>query len=368
MYAPSHGTRVLVGSAVLLLFLSASVWRGQIPSVSPTLETEPVPTSGDAADDVTIWVHPTSPELSLLIGTDKKAGVAVYDLAGKQLQFLPDGRMNNVDIRSGFRLSGKDVALVTSVERKASQMAIYAVSPEDRRLTSVAARPISLGTEPLGSCMYKSRKTGDFYFFCTSKEGQVRQWRLFPAKEEGAGVDAELVRSLPVRSESEGCVADDENGWLFVAEEDAGIWRYGAEPGDGETRVLVDSTGEEGHLHEDVEGLTIYYAKDGGGYLLASSQGSNTYEVYERRPPHQHVFGFRIGPNPERGIDAVSETDGIDVTNQSLGEAFPDGAFVVHDGANAKPEANQNFKLVPWKAIASAATPPLITDPNHRAR
>lgn len=116
-----------------------------------------------------------------------------------------------------------------------------------------------------------------------------------------------------------------------------------------------------------MEGLTIYYAKDGHGYLLASSQGSNTYEVYERRPPHGHVFGFRIGPNSERGIDGVSETDGIDVTNRPLGAAFPDGVFVVHDGANAKPEANQNFKLVPWKSIASAANPPLITDPHHRA-
>jgi 3-phytase len=31
----------------------------------------------------------------------------VYDLSGKPLQYLPDGKMNNVDLRGGFKLGGK---------------------------------------------------------------------------------------------------------------------------------------------------------------------------------------------------------------------------------------------------------------------
>ena len=45
--------------------------------VAATAETEPVPNSGDAADDPTIWVHPIDPAQSTIIGTDKKDTVFV---------------------------------------------------------------------------------------------------------------------------------------------------------------------------------------------------------------------------------------------------------------------------------------------------
>lgn len=54
----------------------------------------------DAADDPAIWVNPVDASKSLILGTDKQAGLYVYDLAGKPSQFLPVGRINNVDVRS----------------------------------------------------------------------------------------------------------------------------------------------------------------------------------------------------------------------------------------------------------------------------
>ncbi|HEV2950851.1 MAG TPA: phytase, partial [Actinomycetota bacterium] len=67
--------------------------------VGATVETDPVAHGGDAADDAAIWVHPTDPALSTIIGTDKLGGLAVYDLSGAQLQLLdPARRMNNVDL------------------------------------------------------------------------------------------------------------------------------------------------------------------------------------------------------------------------------------------------------------------------------
>jgi hypothetical protein len=50
--------------------------------------------------------------------------------------------------------------------------------------------------------------------------------------------------------------------------------------------------------------------------------------------------------------------------NLGLGSAFPGGVFVVQDGSNTG--GNQNFKLVPWPAIASAASPPLLVDSTYR--
>ena len=66
--------------------------------VTPTVEADPVPPGGDA-DDAAIWVHPTDPANSTIIGTDKLGGLIVYDLAGREIQSLPDGDLNNVDLR-----------------------------------------------------------------------------------------------------------------------------------------------------------------------------------------------------------------------------------------------------------------------------
>ena len=338
--------------------LLASVCCAQA-TVRPTAETEPARSSGDAADDAVVWVHPTERALSTVIGTDKLAGLSVFDLSGHELQFLPDGRLNNVDLRYGFPLGGLRVALVTASVRITDRLAIYAIDPNTRLLHDVAARPITVGLAAYGCCMYKSQSTGDVYFFVNSKTGEVEQWRLF---DDGTGhVDAERVRAFDVGSEVEGCVADDQNGYFFISEENVGIWRYGAEPDDHTPRLQVDRTGSGGHLTADAEGLTLFYADATSGYLLASSQGDSTFAVYDRAAPHQYRFSFRIGDNSALGVDAVSSTDGIDVTNLDLGGAFSDGLFVAQDNSN--PGANQNFKLVPWSSIANAAVPPLRTSP-----
>ena len=56
-----------------------------------------------------------------------------------------------------------------------------------------------------------------------------------------------------------------------------------------------------------------------------------------------------IAPRPG-GIDGTSEADGIEIALATLGPDFPAGLMVAQDGDNA-PEA-QNFKLVPWPAVA----------------
>ena len=71
-------------------------------TVQPKVETEPTDSYGDSADDPAIWVDRRDPSRSVVIGTDKKLGLNVYDLKGKRLQVVPDGRMNNVDLREGF--------------------------------------------------------------------------------------------------------------------------------------------------------------------------------------------------------------------------------------------------------------------------
>lgn len=318
-----------------------------VRSVTPLAETEPVPSTDDAADDPAIWIHPTDPSQSTVIGTDKKGGLAVYDLSGRQLQYLPHGRLNNVDIRPNFPLAGESVALVTASDRDEG-IAVYQVDTRTRLLEDVVARPLRTELSVYGLCMYRSPVSGNFYTFVNSEEGEVEQWKLYET-EEGK-VEGRVVRTFDVGARTEGCVADDELGDLYIGIEDDGIWKFGAEPDAGTVGQQVDSTGTDGYLTAEVEGLALYDASNGTGYLIASSQGSDSFVIYRREGNNEYVMTFRIRANGS--IDGVTHTDGIDVTSAQLGAAYPGGLFVAQDHLNG--DENQNFKLVSWLQIASA--------------
>ena len=321
--------------------------------VRPSLETEVIPTWGDSADDPAIWVHPDDPALSLVIGTGKKSGLYVFDLDGTTQQVLEDGRMNNVDVRDGFALGGRTVPIVAASNRSNDGIALYAIDPDTRRLTDVSDGVLDTGfADPYGLCLYRSAGGEFFVFVNDGGTGDVRQWRL--AAGDGGRVSARLVREFAVGSQAEGCVADDLTGALYVAEEDVGLWKYSAAPDGGDARTAIDATGDEGRLTEDVEGVAIYDAGDGRGYLVVSNQGANNYAVYRREGDNEFVGFFHVVANAAAGIDGASETDGLDVTSAALGGDFEDGLLVVQDGRNIAPEERQNFKYVAWRDIATA--------------
>ena len=345
--ATSHATIAKAKPAAASPSIANSLLPATAFAVNATIETAPVPSTGDAADDPAIWVNPKDPSQSAIVGTDKRGGIAVYALDGKEIQYLPDGLLNNVDLRTGFSLGGKETVLVAANNRKDNTIALYRLNPSTRMLEDVAARKI-VTIATYGCCLYRSQKSGKVYFFVTSKTGEVEQWELF---DNGSGkVDAKNVRQFKLETQIEGCVADDQLGHLYIGEETVGIWKYGAEPDAGEGRSQVDKTGPEGHLVADVEGMAIAYGKDGTGYLIVSSQGNNSYVVYRREKDNAYVKTFSIATG--NGIDGTEDTDGIDVTMANLGPAFPQGVFVAQDGFNDK--GNQNFKLVPFQSIISA--------------
>jgi myo-inositol-hexaphosphate 3-phosphohydrolase len=349
-----HSSHLIPLFVLLLtaLFGATTSTSAAAEQVTATVETTPVTHSGDAADDAAIWHHPYNPAQSTIIGTDKKGGLAVYDLSGAEIQYVSDGNMNNVDIRSGFPLGNQTVALVTASRRGSNTIALYTVNPATRKLENVAAREITTVGPAYGACMYHSMKTDTFYYIVTTEnEGDVEQWELF-ANNSGT-VDAKQVRAFTIGSQAEGCVADDELGQLYIGEEEIGIWKYGAEPDAETTGTLIDTTGSGGHLEADVEGLTIASTGAGIGYLIASSQGDNSYVLYRREGDNAYVKTFQIVAGG--GIDGTEDTDGIDVTTANLGPTFSHGMFVAQDGTNDG--GNQNFKLVPWERVVGDGNP-----------
>lgn len=324
-----------------------------VPTVTALVETTPAHSYGDAADDPAIWANPADPAGSLVVATDKKAGLYLYDMQGRVVQFLADGKMNNVDLREGFDLDGEKIVLVTASNRTDDSIAIYKLDTAQRKLVAIAdgVQPTGLG-DPYGLCMYRNADNGRTFVFINGDDTRMRQWELVDA---GNGrVRAEPVRDLTFDSQTEGCVVDDVTATLLVNEEDVAMWRLSAEPDGGDRMTAVDRVDANPAIKDDLEGMGIYDLGDGRGYIVISSQGNDTYAVYRREGKQEYLGSFAVVADPVRGIDGISETDGLEVTSRNLGPGFEHGAMIAQDGRNVIPVENQNYKYVPWSAIARA--------------
>lgn len=203
--------------------------------------------------------------------------------------------------------------------------------------------------EVYGFCLYHSRISGKHFAFINGKSGMIEQWELVPAKYNK--ISGNIVRTFSVGSQPEGMVADDATGLLYVAEEQKGIWIFDAEPdGQSEGRFIGMSGEENQNIAYDVEGLALLHRADSAGYLIASSQGNNSYAVFERGGEHRYITSFIVTGD---SIDAVEETDGLDISSAGLNETFRGGVFVVQDGFNYDGDEKkpQNFKLIDVRDI-----------------
>lgn len=309
------------------------------PVVLPTGQTQPVREAGDAADDPAIWVHPGQGARSLILATDKKRGLAVYGLDGRERQFLPVGRINNVDLRQGLIYGGRKLDLAVATQRDEAGLVLFGISPAGR--VGELARLKTTLDDIYGVCVGRNAD-GGLDVFPNDKDGRVQQLRLRLA---GKAWHADVVDEFRLASQPEGCVVDEANRALFVGEEKRGIWRRDlATPGSAPQLVIQAGPG----LTPDVEGLAIH---PGRGWLVVSSQGSDSYAVYDIKPPFAQRGTFAIGTNAALGIDGVSETDGLDLTPANLGGPYAQGVLVVQDGHKRLPHGPQNFKLVPWSAV-----------------
>lgn len=314
--------------------------------VQAQAETDPVGSGDDAADDPAIWRNRAQPAQSLIVATDKRAGLHLYDLTGKRIDFTASPRLNNVDLRDGVRIAGTPAVLVAASDRADeahAKMALFRLDTVARRLVPLASVPVGPG-EAYGMCLWTRAQDGALFGFVVMKDGRIDQMAF---DLSGAVPTATRVRSLKLGTQSEGCVADDRTGRLYVSEEDVGLWGFDADPaGSATPEPLVKVDGVR--LFADAEGMALAPAGRRGGYLMVSSQGDNSYALY-RLPDMRFAGRFRIG---DGRIDGTSETDGIDLIVGDFGPDYPAGLLVVQDGDNAP--ATQNFKLVDWDAVRRA--------------
>lgn len=322
-----------------------------IVSVTPDVQTQVMARFGDAADDPAIWVNKKHPQKSLVIGTNKQQGLFVYDLQGREVQQFNTGKLNNVDVRYGVQLGKKVVDIAVATNRDDNSLAIYTIDPKNGKLR-FSGRVATDLEEIYGFCLYQNA-SGATYAIPNGKNGEFQQIQLSAVVDQKNTPvwQGKKVRSFFVKSQPEGCVADDKNQRLFVGEEDEAVWTIGAEPSAGTQVELVLRAGDV--LVADVEGMGIYQGRN-KNYLVVSSQGNNSYVILDATAPYKTRGVIRIELDAEQGVDGVSETDGLDVTHANLGGVFGEGMLVVQDGHKVMPEAPQNFKYVSWEKIRIA--------------
>lgn len=221
----------------------------------------------------------------------------------------------------------------------------------------------------------------------TAGKGKNKQIAWTPCREDPAD-DPQF----------EGVVVDAERKLLYAAQEVVGVWRielspklpklvkpsqdqlieptksfglpYWAVPDGDEYSCELEAPQEpvEGtlyapgnpkvagrYLEADAEGLVIYPVGKRSGYLIASSQGDDTFHVFDRDHVSRHLGAFKI--------EGTGDTDGHAVAKQPLSDAFPFGLFVNQNGEAPGPDSEDDvngyeydgstqFKFLGWEQIA----------------
>lgn len=350
-----HPGNVLTRSLLIALLTLAGCAPGERPLPPSPLATANVTAAGetvavatrnaDAADDPAIWRNPADPAASLIVATDKRAGLYVYGLDGAQRAFAAAGEVNNVDLVD-LGAAGIIVAASDRSDLTAAKIALFRLDPATAALTPLARLPVGTG-EAYGICLYRSGTT--LHAFNVLKDGTVHQMAL---DLSGPTPTGRVVRSFRLATQSEGCVVDPRTHRLYVGEEAVGVWRVDARP-DAPAAPVKIAAADGNQIVRDTEGVTIAPEGPGnGGYLILSSQGDNAYAVY-RLSDERYMGRFRIAAGR---FGATEETDGIDLAPGDFGPAYPGGLFVAQDGVN--PPRAQNFKLVSWAEVKAALALP----------
>ncbi|MFH9265937.1 phytase [Streptomyces sp. NPDC017546] len=390
------------------------------------------------ADDPAIWRDPAAPDRSLVIATAKEGGLRVYGLDARLVQSLPapaapgpddaPGRFNNVDLVHGLRLSpGRPADLAVTSDRGHDRLRIHRIDPSrpGRPLTDVTdpAAPLVFSADQdevneqataYGLATWTDRRSGRAYALASRRDRtSVALLELLPTRS--GTVTYRKVRSLDLPSvfrlpdgtswtpcgdpgelpQVEGMAVDPADGTLYAGQEDVGIWRM---PADLRGKpVLVDKVREYGvpgtydeeseecvpgkdpgfggtRISADVEGLTLLPERNGDRYLLASSQGDDTFAAYARRTGREngadrgngarhedralprYAGGFRVTA-ASATLDGSEVCDGAAVLNEPLGSRYPGGLLVVQDGnATPAPDGREatGFKFVDLRKVRGA--------------
>ena len=346
------GRPILIFSLFIGILFSCKQEKEKIaqPKIAASVITDTV--SYDT-DDPAIWMHPSDPSKSLVIGTDKDSlgALYVFNLEGKVIDSLVRKgiqRPNNVDVGYGLALADGLTDFAVTGERLTSRLRFCSLP--DMQELNLGGFEIFQGEEGseyrdlMGVALYKSPKTGKQYVIAGRKNGPkdgtyLWQYEITAAADD---IQLELVRKFGQYSgkkEIEAIAVDAALGYIYYSDEGVGVRKYAAEPDMGNEELALFAT--EGFA-DDHEGISIYEVDDSSGYLLVSDQQANLFHVFPREGspenPHAHPLITKI-------LLSTNQSDGSEVSSRSFGPKFPRGIFIAMSD-------NKTFHFYRWEYVA----------------
>lgn len=314
-------------------------------ALKPAVVTEKVPFD---TDDPAIWIHPTEKAQSLIIGTDKETGGGLYafDLKGKIVRkAIGLQRPNNVDIAYGMTLGGqkKDIAIVT--ERETNKLRFFSLPDMQEIGTGLEVFAGETLRSPMGVTVYTRPHDHAIYVIVGRKTGPTGsylwQYKLIEEKGQLAMMLIRKFGTFSGKKEIESIAVDNENGFIYYSDEQAGIHKYYADPVKGNEELAFFGQTD---FKSDIEGISFYKFPDGTGYIVVSDQQANRFNFYTREGtksnPHAHTL---VASLPF----STQESDGSETTSVSV-PGFPGGLFVAMS-------TDRTFQYYRWTDIAAAA-------------
>ncbi len=319
--------------------------------ITADVETNPVITDSkdqDAADDPAIWYNRLDPEKSIVFGSNKVAGIHAYNLEGHELQFVRCGKINNIDIRQNVSIANERGDILAGSNRSRKSIDFFRLS-EHGNLEEKPFYSIPLHMQPYGFClgMYE----GSLAAFVNDKKGHVAMYVLTNTLNENTHI---RLHQFKLKTQVEGMVFDDAEQILYVGEEQKGIFYFDLKEAKIDATLIAESQAcNNPFIRYDIEGLSLF-SSGNTKYLVASIQGNFSYALFDLNTK-SYTTSFII--ESDQSIDAVEETDGLEILPFPMGKAYPHGLFVVQDGFNYEQSQleRQNFKYIALEKIISIA-------------
>ncbi|WP_068596278.1 phytase [Vaginella massiliensis] len=338
--------KIIILSIVALATVSCGSQLAPVAknALKPTVITEPTPHD---TDDPAIWINRKNPAQSLIIGTDKEektGGLYAYDLQGKIVnKVYPMDRPNNVDLAYDFDLNGTKIDIAVVTERKQNRIRIFSLpdlKPVDNG--GIMVFEDSEQKDPMGIALYTNPTSGKIHAIVGRKEGPSGEYlHQYELLDRNGFVEAKLVRKFGAYSgkkEIEAIMVDNELGYIYYADETAGVRKYYADPEKGNEELAFFGQND---FKRDHEGIALYKTSETAGYILISDQQANNFVVYKREgesnKPHEHRMIAKV---PFSSI----ECDGADAVNFNFGGPFTHGIFVAMSNGKV-------FHYYDWKNI-----------------
>lgn len=317
--------------------------------IKPVFSSDPV---NHDTDDPAIWINPSDPAKSLIIGTDKggdtaDGGLFVFDLKGKLIDSVrPLRRPNNVDVAYNLMVSGKRVDIAVCTERLSKAIRVFSLpdmTPIDNGGIPVFENEVDSLRDPMGIALYTNPADQKIYAIVGRKTGPTDGsylWQYLLEDDGKGNIKGTLVRKFGFfsgKKEVESIAVDNELGYVYHSDEQHGIHKSYAHPDSSNVELALFGQRD---FTEDIEGISIYKFDNGTGYILVSDQQANKFNIYPREGSGSaHVYQ-RV-----RSVSTSTiESDGSEVTSTAL-PGFPKGLFVAMSD-------DKTFQFYTWESIA----------------